>query len=276
MRKQLRRLIRKTGYDVHRCRPNLGQFLISRNIDLFLDVGANVGQTGLQLREMGYRGRIVSFEPVSAVFRELAQLAKRDGNWTAYNFALGSQQMRTSIKVSENTVFSSVRDQTEEPCLFDLSARVLREEVIDVRRLDDIYEEFSGRRVFLKIVTQGFEREVLEGSQRALKTILGAELNLPTVQLYRNVWSLPEALLYMKDRGFVLAQTGQESYDAHEGVTLLELYCIFRRENVLSSKANASPSLFKGADQLDELGDAQRQRDRYAASPVASAGPHQN
>jgi len=276
MRKQLRRLIRMTGYDVHRCRPNLGQFLISRNIDLFLDVGANVGQTGLQLREMGYRGRIVSFEPVSAVFRELAQLAKRDGNWTAYNFALGSQQMRTSIKVSENTVFSSVRDQTEEPCLFDLSARVLREEVIDVRRLDDIYEEFSGRRVFLKIVTQGFEREVLEGSQRALKTILGAELNLPTVQLYRNVWSLPEALLYMKDRGFVLAQTGQESYDAHEGVTLLELYCIFRRENVLSSKANASPSLFKGADQLDELGDAQRQRDRYAASPVASAGPHQN
>ena len=276
MRKQLRRLIRMTGYDVHRCRPNLGQFLISRNIDLFLDVGANVGQTGLQLREMGYRGRIVSFEPVSAVFNELAQLAKRDGNWTAYNFALGSQQMRTSIKVSENTVFSSVRDQTEEPCLFDPSARVLREEVIDVRRLDDIYEEFSGRRVFLKIVTQGFEREVLEGSQRALKTILGAELNLPTVQLYRNVWSLPEALLYMKDRGFVLAQTGQESYDAHEGVTLLELYCIFRRENVLSSKANASPSLFKGADQLDELGDAQRQRDRYAASPVASAGPHQN
>jgi hypothetical protein len=37
MRKQLRRLIRKTGYDVHRCRPNLGQFLISRDIDLFLD-----------------------------------------------------------------------------------------------------------------------------------------------------------------------------------------------------------------------------------------------
>jgi FkbM family methyltransferase len=231
MRKQLRRLIRRTGYEVRRCRPNLGQFLSSRDIDLFLDVGGNVGQTGLQLRDMGYRGRIVSFEPVRDAFNELMRAVERDGNWSAYNFALGTQQMRTSINVSENTVFSSILHQTEEACRFDPSARVCREEIIDVQRLDDIYERFSGRRVFLKIVTQGFEREVLEGAQRAMKDILGVELILPIVQLYENNWSFPEAILYMKNKGFVLAQTGQESYEAHGGVTLLELYCIFRREN---------------------------------------------
>jgi FkbM family methyltransferase len=231
MRKQLRRLIRRTGYDVHRCRPNLGQFLNSRDIDLFLDVGANIGQTGLQLREMGYRGRIVSFEPVRGAFDQLMRVAERDGNWAAYNFALGAQQMHRSINVSENTVFSSILHQTGEACRFDPSARVRCAEVIDVRRLDDIYEQFRGRRVFLKIVTQGFEREVIEGAQQVLKEIVGVELILPIVQLYENNWSLPEAMLYMKHKGFVLAQTGQESYDAHGGVTLLELYCIFRQEN---------------------------------------------
>lgn len=237
MRKRLRRLIRMTGYDVHRCRPNLGQFLNSRGIDLFLDVGGNIGQTGLQLREMGYRGRIVSFEPVSSVFGELAQAAKRDGNWTAYNFGLGSQQLRTTINVSENPVFSSIRNQTKQACLFDPAARVCREEVIDVQRLDDIFHEFRKYRVFLKIVTQGFEREILEGAEQALKIVLGAELILPIVQLYEKNWSLPEALSYMKDKGFVLAQTGQESYDPQWGVSLLELYCIFRRESASPADA---------------------------------------
>ena len=225
MRTQLRRL-----------RPNIEQFLASRNIDLFLDVGANVGQTGFQLREMGYRGTIVSFEPVQIVFNELKRVAERDGNWLAYNFALGAEQMRTLIHVSENTVFSSICSQTGEACRFDPLARVSREEAIEVRRLDDIYEQFRGRRVFLKIATQGFEREVLGGAKQALKEVLGVELILPIVQLYENNWSLPEAVLYMKDHGFALGQTGQESYDADEGVTLLELYCIFRRENVSSTK----------------------------------------
>lgn len=55
-------------------------------------------------------------------------------------------------------------------------------------------------------------------------------LILPIVQLYRGNWSLPEALAYMAKRGFILGQTGQESFEGEEKVTLLELYCIFRRQ----------------------------------------------
>jgi hypothetical protein len=48
--------------------------------------------------------------------------------------------------------------------------------------------------------------------------------------LYRGNWSLPEALAYIEKRGFILGQTGQESFEGEEKVTLLELYCIFRRQ----------------------------------------------
>ena len=40
-------------------------------IDTVLDVGANVGQTGQMLRDLHYRGRIISFEPLSEAFKVL-------------------------------------------------------------------------------------------------------------------------------------------------------------------------------------------------------------
>jgi Methyltransferase FkbM domain len=101
---------------------------------------------------------------------------------------------------------------------------------VEVQRLDDIFSRFKGRRVFLKIDTQGFEREVLEGAQESLKEIVGVQAELPIVHLYRGVWSLPEALAYMSKRGFVLGQVRPTNFDSEERVTLLELDCIFRRE----------------------------------------------
>ena len=230
VKKQVKRLLWRRGLELRPRRPNLVQFLESRKIDIFLDVGANTGQTGLQLREQGYRGRIVSFEPVKTVFEKLKRVADRDGNWEAQNFALGSAPAQMPIKISGNTVYSSMLDQTPEAQRYDTSAKVQREEIVEVRKLDDIFSRFSGHRVFLKIATQGFEREVLEGAQESLDEVLGAKLILPIVQLYRGNWSLPEALAYIEKRGFILGQTGQESFEGEEKVTLLELYCIFRRQ----------------------------------------------
>src|SRR5438128_9963923 len=61
-------------------------------IDHVIDVGAHNGEYGQSLRELGYRGRIISFEPVRAAFDMLTPLAQRDGNWTVQNFALGPEE----------------------------------------------------------------------------------------------------------------------------------------------------------------------------------------
>jgi len=38
-------------------------YLKKHPVSLFLDVGGNIGQTGIAMRSQGYQGRIVSFEP---------------------------------------------------------------------------------------------------------------------------------------------------------------------------------------------------------------------
>lgn len=139
VKRQMKKLLWRRGLELRPRRPNLVQFLESRKIDVFLDVGANTGQTGLQLREQGYRGRIVSFEPVKDVFERLKRVADRDGNWEAQNFALGSASAPMLIKISESTIYSSMLDQTPEAQRYDRSAKIQREENVEVRRLDDIF-----------------------------------------------------------------------------------------------------------------------------------------
>ena len=49
-------------------------------ISLILDVGANIGQFGTSMRELGYTGTLVSFEPVAAQFAKLKAAANGDPN----------------------------------------------------------------------------------------------------------------------------------------------------------------------------------------------------
>ena len=50
-------------------------------ITVVLDVGANEGQYGVQLRRSGYGGRIVSFEPGSEAHASVTACAAADEKW---------------------------------------------------------------------------------------------------------------------------------------------------------------------------------------------------
>ena len=54
----------------------------SFDVNLVLDVGANKGQYASFLRNyLGYKGKIISFEPVLDVYHELNNAALNDPNW---------------------------------------------------------------------------------------------------------------------------------------------------------------------------------------------------
>ncbi len=99
-------LLRRFGYDLVRY-PMRG-YLRNANIRSVIDVGAHQGEYGQELRAMGFRGRIESFEPQATAFSKLHAVAALDGNWKVHKTALGSQAGQVELRISESTAASSV------------------------------------------------------------------------------------------------------------------------------------------------------------------------
>src|SRR3712207_10877 len=88
---------------------SLRQLLVRENINCVFDVGANRGQFAGELRGIGYRGRIVSFEPVRAEFEVLEKRFAGDRDWRGLRMALGRERKQATIHVfPQLPVFSSM------------------------------------------------------------------------------------------------------------------------------------------------------------------------
>jgi FkbM family methyltransferase len=189
----LQRLARRLGYDLTPRRKakaptaQLVAVLAHFRITCVLDVGANVGQYGARLREWGYPGRIVSFEPQASAHAALARRAAADPAWqVAPPMALGSSNGAIELEVSAESDMSSVLPQSALLRRVSPSSAVVRKETVPLHRLDEVAGSYltPEDRVFLKIDTQGYEAEVLAGAGRLLERLAGIQLEMSLVPLY--------------------------------------------------------------------------------------------
>jgi FkbM family methyltransferase len=211
MKRILHRALQRLGFDLHRHYSNanpeaqLATLLRTRGFDLVLDVGANAGQFGAKLRQRGYQGRIVSFEPLSQPHRQLAELAARDGRWeVAERSAVGERDGEIVIHVSANSYSSSALDMLESHLRAAPESRYVGEERVPLRRLDALAAPYlrADDVTLLKIDTQGFEDRVLAGASGILPRIAAVQLELSLVPLYAGQKLLPEMLEALRRWGF--------------------------------------------------------------------------
>lgn len=198
--------------------------------DCVLDVGANAGQYGTMLREHGYAGWIVSFEPVAAAFRELAQAAEGDPRWRLLQLALGATSERRRIKVADVTQLSSFRTFTayalrELPKASDVS----HTEEVEVGTLNGSWGVFlrglPQRRVFLKLDTQGWDLQVLEGADEVLDRLVGIQLEASLTPIYDDLPSFAQTIDQVRGLGFDL--TGIFPVNRDSLWRLIEVDCVF-------------------------------------------------
>lgn len=213
--------------------PDVVDFLASREIDLVFDVGANYGQYGRWLRERGYRGRIVSFEPIAEVFAELEGHAAADPLWQAHRCGLGAASGEAVINVSRSTDFSSILPTRQAADTFSVEANVARTETIAIRTLDEMAADLDLSRSFLKIDTQGFEPEVLAGARDVLPRLRGVQMELPVIHLYEGGWTMSEALDTMRGHGFVLSLTSVVNHHWQDPCAVVEFDCVFRLRSTI-------------------------------------------
>lgn len=195
----------------HMAREHVARLLRKLGVELVLDVGANGGQFGASLRAAGFRGRIVSFEPVPIAFARLEARCGRDPLWSAMPYALGREHGSARIHLTGSTLLSSFHAPTDfARATFGEGARVRCSETVPVRTLEELMPtlglevglEAPSRRIFLKLDTQGHDLEVVAGAGRALRAVVALQSELAVSALYEGVPDYLEALARYRELGF--------------------------------------------------------------------------
>lgn len=258
-----RRRVRRIGkphlrthlvYDVSAARRHMHQFqkqmssllateqiawvLRELEIDVVLDVGANTGQYATQLRRAGYRGRIVSFEPLSAFAEEMRRAADADPDWHVHQVAVGDRDGTAQIHVSPSTL-SSLRAPSDFGREWSSKLRETTVETVEVRRLESVFDEacngIDRPRVYLKMDTQGFDLEAFRGAGPRIRDIVGMQSEVACLPLYEGMPRLPEQLTEYEAAGFEIAGMFPVSRH-HDTMRIIEFDLVMVRADAFAGR----------------------------------------
>ena len=178
-------------------------------VSVVLDVGANEGLFARRLRTDGYRGRIVSFEPLSHAFALLALASANDTNWECLELALGRSAGRKSLNVAENWASSSFLPMEQSLQKAEPRFAYIGMQDSTVAALDDLAGDLlqPDDRVYLKLDVQGFELEVLRGAEQTLDRVVALDVELSQTELYTGAPLMGDVVGHLADRGFELVGT---------------------------------------------------------------------
>lgn len=218
---------------------NLKGLLKKYRVDLVLDVGANRGQYGRRLRQCGYTGRILSFEPVPEVFARLADVSAADDLWDVHQMALGRERGELDMHVlpGSMSVFSSLLPPSEYGAArYDKRVAAMELRKVPVRRLDEVLDEVlpegAAPRVLLKLDTQGFDLEAFAGLGQRAGQVVAVQSELALLAIYDKMPRLPESLAVYEGAGFDVAGMYPVTREGRTG-RVLEFDCLLVRADAL-------------------------------------------
>jgi FkbM family methyltransferase len=197
-----------------------------------LDVGGHYGEYGSLIREAGYTGRIVTFEPASANLPLLSERSRADRDWRIMPFALGSTNGTATLHVAAATQLSSMRDANEYGRRqFGDKFETEAVEEVEVRTLDSVFDEcidgIASPRVYLKMDTQGLDLEVLDGASERIAEIAALQSELAVRPIYSGMPDYLEFIAYLNQRDFELSGIFPVTTD--RDLRAIELDCIMVR-----------------------------------------------
>ena len=240
---RLNSILHKSGFEIARYNKGTNGILRRKaiienyGVDLIIDVGANTGIFGKELRQIGYRERIVSFEPLANAFAKLAGVTEKDEKWEAFHYALGAEKGKQMINISGNSHSSSFLEILDTHTSAEASASYVGREEIQIDTLDAVFHTIkrNATEIYLKIDTQGFELNVLKGAKDALKQIQTIQLEMSLRPLYAGQPLYYDLMDFLHERHYTLIDVEPGFADLKTG-TLLQFDGIFRKKERKNSQ----------------------------------------
>lgn len=234
-----KRIVAYFGYEFTRLSNNIYKNqnshileLIKRhNLNLVLDVGANMGQFGLGLRNAGYDGEIISFEPIKECYEYLISIA--DDNWHIHNYALGDTDSLQHINISKKSVFSSILETNNfGKTKFSESIGIVEKQSIQIKKLDailpELIKDIEDKNIFLKLDTQGYDIKVINGATKILNFVYALQTEISCKAIYEDTPPHYQVLKQLAESGFNITGIFPLSHD-DQSMELLEFDCVMTK-----------------------------------------------
>jgi FkbM family methyltransferase len=217
-------------------RDHLHEFFTHFKVDCVFDVGANAGQYAHMLRgDVGYKGDIISFEPIPELAQRLRAEAATERSWFVEELALDENDGQASFNILASDQMSSLHAvSTTATGLFKNQTQLRRR--IEVRtstiaaQLRRYQDKLGFKRPFLKMDTQGHDLSVAKGAGDQLSQFVGLQSELAVKRLYDDSPSFEEALEFYRARGFELSAMVPNNVGTFP--RLLEIDCIMYRRDL--------------------------------------------
>lgn len=229
--------IRRMGYHIGRITPSncpttqLLKGLEHFGVDLVFDVGANRGQFAAALLSAGFKGRIVSFEPLTDAHQALVEAAASCDRWIAHpRMAVGDADGELEFNVAGNSVSSSALPMLDSHTAAASGSAYVNQIKVPVVRLDSVAANYQQNRspFLIKIDTQGFESRVLDGAPETLAQATGVLCELSLVPLYEGQQLWLDLIARLASAGFTLWSLQNGFTDQRNGRTLQVNATFFR------------------------------------------------
>ncbi|MDP3494648.1 MAG: FkbM family methyltransferase, partial [Hyphomonadaceae bacterium] len=216
----------------------LKRLLAHFDVDCVFDVGANTGQYATMLRrKAGFKGRIISFEPIPEAAANIRKKAKDDPLWTVEELALADTSESRLFHVMAGSEFSSLSaPRNDEVGRFAAMNRPARSIMVQTETLASVFPrlqtEHGFKRPFLKMDTQGFDLSVLRGAGSILSNFIGFQSELSIRRIYQDATDFREAITFYQSLGFDLSAFVPNN--AGHFPALIEIDCIMVRRDLMA------------------------------------------
>jgi FkbM family methyltransferase len=219
------------GYSIRRIPPSqktvrgvdwlsdLRRLTKDKNIDTIFDVGANTGQTALELTRTFPKATIHSFEPFPGSFAQLQKNLKNRLSVKSHNLALAEKSGQMQFFVNANSETNSLLKTSLEAANFEQGSLMAHSTSIDVKveTLDGFCEREHITNIdILKLDTQGYELKVLAGAHSGLAhhkiKMVCAEVLFSS--LYENQAYFHEVYQYLHSSGYSFLGLYGHSYSS--------------------------------------------------------------
>jgi FkbM family methyltransferase len=196
-----------------------------------IDVGANIGQFSIACSKLLNSPQIYAFEPLPSCHQQFLLNTARLPNIIAYPIALGDTQGAVDFYVNSHTHSSSILPLTNDHSKSFPFAKVSEKITVTVSTLDLVFSEVELLPpTLLKIDAQGYEANVLKGSQNILENIDFVLLEVSFKPLYVGEASFKEVFYLMEKYGFDFLRPVDFLKNPKSG-EILQMDALFRRVN---------------------------------------------